>query len=305
MHRSHSVMLPRRGQFRQLYRALDRKNLIGRTPIIFCEGDSWFSTPLAMNLLDWLVSPAPQDGEQGVPLFGKGGLFFRSERSGDHASAQFAKPGRAMFTDRALGDVVGWFRGFEFDVVLLSAGGNDFADRYLEETFRGKSNLSPQDAFEVVMESKRFDQIRDAYALCISKFRAIKAVPILAHTYSYPRLIGKEAHLTVGNLGAAALLKKSTGPWIDPHIKYVIKQRDSGGVELREFARMLVDGFEEHVLRKLRDSNNGAFDYVDLRALLPADGDWFDEMHPTESGFHRLASAVRPAVIQALPPSKQ
>ena len=50
---SQSLMTTRRGEFRTLYRALARQPAaFASTPIVFCEGDSWFSTPLAMNLLD-------------------------------------------------------------------------------------------------------------------------------------------------------------------------------------------------------------------------------------------------------------
>ena len=78
-----SLMNTHRGEFRRLYRELTRKpKLFASTPIIFCKGDSWFSTPLSMNLLDWLVFPTPKDEEKGVPLFGAGGLFFRTEDSG-------------------------------------------------------------------------------------------------------------------------------------------------------------------------------------------------------------------------------
>ncbi|MEJ2789523.1 MULTISPECIES: hypothetical protein [unclassified Pseudoxanthomonas] len=74
---SQSLMTTRRGEFRTLYRALARKPAaFASTPIVFCEGDSWFSTPLSMNLLDWLVFPASEDEKKGVPLFGAGGLFF-------------------------------------------------------------------------------------------------------------------------------------------------------------------------------------------------------------------------------------
>ena len=46
---SHSVQTTQRGAFRRLYNTLKRdRDLRARTPVVFCEGDSWFSTPLAM-----------------------------------------------------------------------------------------------------------------------------------------------------------------------------------------------------------------------------------------------------------------
>ena len=64
-------LLPPHAQCLHIYRRLKQdKELFKRTPIVFCEGDSWFSTPLAMNILDWLVFPTPEEEERGVPLVG-------------------------------------------------------------------------------------------------------------------------------------------------------------------------------------------------------------------------------------------
>lgn len=306
---SQSTMLPLRGQFRQLYMALKHARLLDTTPIVFCEGDSWFSTPLAMNLLDWLVSPAPEDEEKGIPLFGKGGLFFRVERSGDHASPGFTDPGRVMFSRRNIDDLLGWYRKFDFDLILLSAGGNDFVDGFLRKTFRGLSQLSPQSAYQVVLDSGRYQQVRSAYEAFLTRFIAARPrVPVLAHTYVYPRLLGVEGPLTVYNAGLAAVLKKSVGPWIGPYIENVLAPgQGRNRQQMIEFAHLLIDGFEEHVLRTLKaDPRFSAnFDYVDLRNLLPNDSDWFDEMHPTEAGFHVLASQMRGALIARLPAAKR
>ena len=171
---SQSTALTLRGQFRQLYAALKRNDLLATTPVVFCEGDSWFSTPLAMNLLDWIVSPAPDDEARGVPLFGKGGLFFRVERSGDHASLNRAKPNRSMFVRRNIDDLLGWYRKFDFDLVLLSAGGNDFVEGFLQQTFAGLQGLSPRAAYQRVEASGRFHDVRAAYELFVSTFVAAR-----------------------------------------------------------------------------------------------------------------------------------
>ena len=119
-----------------------------------------------------------------------------------------------------------------------------------------------------------------------------------------PRLIGTEAALGLGNLGVAALLKKSMGPWIGPNIEHVI----DGGIEAwRVFARLLIDGFVERVLHPLKEDARfgGMFDYVDLRGNLTADAQWHDEMHPTEAGFHELAVIFRTVLLAKLPPGKR
>lgn len=300
-----SSALSQRGQFRQMYMGLKAQRRLDSTPVILCEGDSWFSTPLAMNLLDWIVSPAPEDEERGVPQFGNGGLFFRVERSGDQAAPQTEHPGRSMFTKDNVEDLLGWFTRYEFDAVLLSAGGNDFVDTWLGHALAGKHGLTANEAFDAIVATGRYDEVRNAYAYFVGAMhKARPGVPILAHTYDYPRRIGSAAALGLGNLGVAALLKKSIGPWIGPNIEHVI----DGGVDAwREFARLLIDGFVARVLEPLKSDARygGMFDYVDLRGNLTADAQWNDEMHPTEAGFYKLAVIFRAALLAKLPPAKR
>ena len=288
MPQSQSLLSTRRGEFRQLYRALKRRRAaFEATPIVFCEGDSWFSSPLSMNLLDWLVWPAPQAEARGVPLFGAGGLFFRAEDSGDLALD--------MFSTRGIRDLADWYDGFDFDLVLLSAGGNDFVDGFLRDLFRGARPMGVDDAFQRVVASGRYDQVRSAYRTLVSRFQAIHPhTPILAHTYDYPRRMGQAAQFTLGNIGAAALLKQGTGPWIGNRVAHVLPD----AADQRRFARLLIDGFVERVLLPLRDdpASGRVFDFVDLRGTLTRDTQWFDEMHPTGEGFALLARRFRSAM---------
>lgn len=282
---SQSLMTTRRGEFRTLYRALARnKPAFASTPIIFCEGDSWFSTPLSMNLLDWLVFPAPADERRGVPLFGAGGLFFRTEDSGDRAVD--------IFTRRRIRDLSRWYEGFDFDLVLLSAGGNDFVDAFLLRTFQGAPPMSAEAAFQRVVATGRYGEVLRAYRAFIEAFQAIKPdTPILAHTYDYPLELGRKGKLTLANLGAAALLKQGVGPWIGNRIAHVLPELG----QQRDFARRLIDGFVERVLIPLRDDRGTGrvFDFVDLRGTLTQGSQWFDEMHPTGAGFDTLAGKFR------------
>lgn len=287
-----SLMTTRRGEFRALYRALQRdRRAFEATPVIFCEGDSWFSTPLAMNLLDWLVWPAPADEARGVPLFGAGGLFFRTEDSGDLALD--------MFAPRRLRDLADWYQGFAFDLALVSAGGNDFVDGFLQRLFRGLRPMSAAAAFQRVLDSGRYLQVLAAYRSFVERFRAIRPrTPILAHSYDYPLRMGKAADLTLGNLGAAALLKQGAGPWIGNRVAHVLP----GAAQQRRFARLMTDGFVEHVLMPLRDdpASGRVFDFVDLRGTLRRESQWFDEMHPTGAGFALLADRFRRQMRQKL-----
>lgn len=287
-----SVTLTRRGQFRALYRELRRRPaLMATTPIVFCEGDSWLSTPLSMNALDWLVLPSAEDEAAGVPVFGSGGLFFRGEHSGDEATG--------MFTAKKVRDLADWYDGFAFDAVLLSAGGNDFVGDYLRKLLAKAGTMTAKAAFDRVVDDGRFDQVLAAYRRALDAFtRAKPTVPILGHTYDYPVRLGTPARTTVASLGVAALVKGQVGPWIQPHVAHVL----APAAQL-DFARRLIDGFEARVLAKLR-AQFAQFGYVDLRGTLRED-EWFDEMHPTEEGFRRVAEQLRTALVQVLPAAKR
>lgn len=294
---SQSVLTTRVGRFRAIHRALKREPaLLAATPVLFCEGDSWFSTPLAMNLLDWLVFPSPEDERSGVPVFGAGGLFLRKEHSGDLATG--------IFTASKVRRLVDWYEGFDFDIALFSAGGNDFVGAFLKRMFAGKPRMTPERAFDLVVASGRHAQVLAAYRRVIAAFVAARPrTPILAHTYDYPLALGRAGALGVAGIGAIALLKHDVGPWIAPHVAHVLPEPD----DQRAFARQLIDGFEQRVLRVLRDepASRGLFDYVDLRGTLRTESQWFDEMHPASAGFHLLAAKLRDAVIARLPPGKR
>jgi hypothetical protein len=287
------VMLSLRGQFRALYLELRRNPpLAATTPVVFCEGDSWFSTPLSMNLLDWIVYPDAAAEAAGVPLFGGGGLFFRTEHSGDEALD--------MFAAKKVKDLARWYAGFDFDAVLLSAGGNDFVGGWLQKLFAAAGPMSVQAAFAKVVASGRYEAVHAGYRRALAAFaKARPGVPVLAHTYDYPVRLGTPARTTLANLGAIALAKRRVGPWIQPHVAHVL---DAPGQVA--FARALIDGFEARVLRPLAQEFAGTFDYVDLRGTL-AHADWFDEMHPTGDGFRKLAAKVGARLRAALPPGKR
>lgn len=292
-----SVLTTRVGQFRAIHRELKRRPaLLAATPVVFCEGDSWFSTPLAMNLLDWLVFPSPEDERRGVPVFGAGGLFLRKEHSGDLATS--------IFTAAKVRRLADWYDGFAFDIALLSAGGNDFVGAFLKRTFAGTSRMTPEQAFDLVVASGCYARVLAAYRRVVAAFVAARShTPILAHTYDYPVALGRTGALGVAGIGAIALLKHDIGPWIAPHVARALPAI----ADQRAFARSLIDGFEQRVLRVVRDdpASRGLFDYVDLRGTLDSEVQWFDEMHPTSAGFHLLAAKLRGAVIARLPPGKR
>jgi hypothetical protein len=282
-----------KGKFRDVYRLLKRHHLLDTTPVILCEGDSWFSTPLSMNLIDQLVFATPEEEAAGKVFFGKGGLFFRAEKSGDRALN--------MFTEKNVNKLSKWYKAFDFDLVLLSAGGNDFVDEFLKKLFKNKPVITVQQAVQLVIDSGQYDKVLAAYRVFINKFISEKPhIPIIAHTYDYPVLLGKPANLTLSNIGLIALFKKKVGDWISNHVEDSLPNLN----DQVEFAKQLIDNFESRILSPLAIEFNNNFSYVDLRNTLTEDL-WFDEMHPSGLGFHKLAQKLKKPISDTLPVNKK
>lgn len=274
-------LLPTHGQFLEIYKRLRaNKKLFAQTPVVFCEGDSWFSTPLYMNLLDWIVFATPEDEARGVPITGRGGLFYRDETSG-HMAVD-------MFTPKSIKRLMKAYHAFEFDIALLSAGGNDFVSDYLKATFAGQGEMSVDDAFDLVVATGRFDQVREAWAAMLTAMVEIRPkTPIVTHTYAYPQRLDTPGELTLLNIGLAATLKKQVGPWIAPHVSKALPSK----ADQRAFVKRLIDGFAEDVLFELQamPKFKKQLRVVDLRDECTREVDWFDEMHPTTTSFKRMA----------------
>ena len=288
-----SIQTFRRGDFRKIYRLLKRHDLLKKTPVILTEGDSWFSTPLAVNLLDHLVHASVQEEKQGKVWLGEGGSFFRTEKSGDTAVN--------MFADENVEKLGKWFKSFDFDLVLLSAGGNDFVGDFLHELFLDKPIMSVEAAVKLVVDSGRFQDVFDAYSLFILHFMKINpTIPFIAHSYDYPVRLGRASELTLSNIGLIALFKKEIGDWISKNIKQSLIDESAR----LNFARLLIDNFVKLVLEPLSQKFPKNFSYVDLRGTLPSKDYWSDEMHPTGAGFLQLAEKFKPSILAGLPENK-
>lgn len=275
-------VLPTHGQFLEIYKRLrGNKKLFNRTPIVFCEGDSWFSTPLYMNILDWLVFATPDEESQGVPVMGRGGLFYRDETSGHLATG--------MFTAKNVKRLMKAYAAFDFDIALLSGGGNDFVSDYLKATFaKQKTPISVDAAFALVVNTGRYDEVRDALTRMLDAMVVTRPkTPIVIHSYCYPLKLGAQGALTLANIGAIAAFKRQIGPWIGPHVQAALPALE----DQRRFARKMIDGYADRVLFPLQQTPRfrNLLRVLDLRNDCPNESDWFDEMHPTGASFHRLS----------------
>jgi hypothetical protein len=261
-------------------------------PAIVWYGDSWFSTPLYKNL-------ARQSAEA------IDGLRLIAGTPGALAAK--------LFSPSAAKNLCGRLAGDPWDVLCLSAGGNDALSDRLEKVYApwmkgNKAKLSPEAAFDLLLESKLFDRMRDRYAtlldLVASKVhRKRPHFRVIGHTYAPLRRIGAAGDLTIGNIGLLAILKDDVGPWLYGPMKRVLASKADGAVFAR---RLLQQGFRDRVMKACAKDYGAFFSFVDLGAVdLADDALWYDEIHPTEGGFQRFIPAFNGAIRAALPAQKR
>lgn len=266
--------------------------------LLYAEGDSWFDkfTPIPQtgtNLLEALRLPA------------FAGLVDASH-IGD--------------TSREI--VTGWqrrrtkemFRLFDFDAILLSAGGNDlknlFAALYFDlgEQREGRAVVASADRLRRAQHADVIDEFFDGVVDDVRAFIALRdealsertrAAPLFLHGYDHlqPRPAGARIFAATG-LGA--------GPWLYPSLKHA--GLDDG--QMLSLAQRVVDELNERLRALVLSLGDGAnVWFVDQRGLLTLaapgseglSGDWIDEIHPSAAGFAKLAAQRwNPWLAQAL-----
>jgi hypothetical protein len=264
-------------------------------PALLYWGDSWFSTPLYLNL-------ARQS------LLRINGMAMVVGKPGAMASELFGGNNVDQMIDR--------IKGSPFDVLCLSAGGNDQLSERLATSFSAwqppsqRPKITAAEAFALLNAVGGFGPVRAAYTKVLDAVRSEvlptrPAFRVVGHTYAPLQRIGVPADLTVDNIGLIAWLKGEIGPWLWKPMQHVLTDL----VEGKRFADLLLfDGFRDQVLEPLSAPNafGDFFSYADFEGFLPAlqSSFWYDEIHPTEDGFAQLAEQFNMAVRSALPPVK-
>ena len=248
--------------------------------LVYAEGDSWFDkfTPLPLrgtNLLDAIRTPFHA-------------MVVDVAHIGDEAS-EIVSGWQARQTE-AMFDL------FRFDLILLSAGGNDLKNLFAElfrirAAERGNAAWTPAELAtlanpanytayfnQVTADLEKFFDIRDKS----SKNAATKII-MNGYDYLQPRPAG--AAIFAGS-------KLGTGPWLYP----VMKAAGLTSAQMRAATDAVVDELNRQLGDLCKVPANNAL-LIDSRGLLkPAapettgpDADWMDEIHPTEEGFTKLA----------------
>lgn len=263
-------------------------------PMLLYWGDSWFSTPLYRNLAR------------------------QSARRIDGLGRVVGKPGAMaseLFAKRELKRIEKRLMANPFDVMVISAGGNDSLSKRLDRVFDdwtanpgSKAKITADEAFAVLQNANLFDGILSRYQALMEMAAKVQSkrpnFRVVGHGYAPLKRIGVAGDLTTLNIGILAWLKDDVGPWLWRPMQHVLIDHAAA----QDFAfRLLVDGFRDQVLKPIAADHPGLFDFADFSALPAArtDAFWFDEIHPTEAGFAQIAPLLNQRIRDALPAAKQ
>ncbi len=259
------------------------REYLATRPAIAYWGDSWFSTPLYKN------------------------LYWNSFARIDGISLRLGGPGLTaakMLTPSACRNYAQRLKSREFDVLCLSIGGNDGLGA-LPALFAGAGRLSAEQAFQKLLNAHVFEGIRSRYAVLLEAMSQVRpGFRVVGHGYAPLRRIGEPGATSIKNLGLAAPLIGNVGPWLWPATKTVLGSK----AEARRFADLLlVEGFRDRVLAPSKADFPALFSYADFSQVADAaqDAFWYDEIHPTETGFGVLAIGYNAMIRAALPAAKR
>ncbi len=228
--------------------------------VIVTEGDSWFSYPLNANLADY------------VEMMNDFSML-RLEHNGDEAR-EILESGSEQ-----LKKLKYYLKNYPIDLLMMSAGGNDLVAGELGKVLNKKvAGATWQSAVKLGLLTTVLDDIVAAYSRLLDARDTLRPkCVVVAHSYCYFQPTGRKATGPFGLLTA--------GPWMRPVLTARGIDPDTEG---RDVARYLVD--ELHARLQALAAARPGFQVVDMRAALPVDErHWADEIHPSGTGFRRLA----------------
>jgi len=241
------------------------------TPDILALGDSWLWYP-ANNLLN----PVNRySGEPTILAYGDNGV----------ESVELLHPSHFEPFRKSLAGYP------SVRIVMLSAGGNDFAGL---EDFEALLNpdcsgfTTPEACFRGDEPAKLLKVVLDAYREIIDKTLATRRkATVLVHNYDYAIPTG------IGFLGLGQWLKAPMDACQVP-AKGALKP----GSLRRRVVSLLIDALGAG-LKGLETEYSGKVIYVPTPGTL-GDDDWANELHPTKSGFNRLGRDKFAAVVKGI-----
>jgi lysophospholipase L1-like esterase len=238
---------------------------------VFVEGDSWFSYPAGFwkgrKLVTWLRQH-PRVPLNLLTIANPGDTLFK---------LAFGGSGDLDLALRRVRE-----QGGDVDVVLLSAGGNDFFRRVADVVPLARPPFIDAAALDAL-----FAEFRRWYAELVRRVRRrVRVAPILLHGYDY----------VYPTLGARRILGVfPVGPWLGEHLIGTLRL---SAEDQRKVARRLVDAFNDDLLATLPADLPGV-EHLDLRGTLTVPSDFADEIHPSDAGMRKLADKFADAIAAA------
>ena len=255
-------MAPTHKQKRYLLKFLDESiRRHPNRPVIFSEGDSWFSFPIHANVIDFLDEMA-----------GRRISLLRLEKNGDKALTMIHGRQKAKLAD--------YMERYQPQALLFSGGGNDVVGADLRPLLRPKlQGMAWRDCIFDAQLDLRMTQLECAYReLVLLRDQAAPNCHIYTHGYDYAVPDGRKAKLWGIRVG----------PWMEQYLeeKDIIDPDDQ-----RRIIRFLIDRFNQMVIDV--ESLSSKFTVVRTRRTLAHPQDWNDELHPSRDGFERIAEKFR------------
>lgn len=256
-----------RRDFKWLCKNTNRINMVA-------EGDSWFAYPRKnliigrnANIIDWVAKSIREKDKANL---------LRIAGNGDEAVEMMAGSQK-----RELAETL-WDCDDKIDLILFSGGGNDVVGKWDMDRLLNpyQSGFSARQCINNKRFKRKLLQIRLAYEELLElRNDYAPSAKIVTHTYDLLKPNKKAAKF-------AGI--KVTGPWIYPYLieKGIPEFKHQTVVKhlLTDMKKMLLD------LSEL-NANKGKLIVVNTHGTLtPGNGrDWKDEMHPSSSGFKRIA----------------
>ena len=241
---------------------------------ILVEGDSWVSHPLLRNLAHQLDILGGDD-------FG----ILNLAVPGDTAANLLEKNGRQL---KQVGQLIATKTyGYEFDLIFISAAGNDIVgDELMDYVDEYSADIDDPATLLNTAFDKAVETAVKGYENLIrlrNKSRANKTTPIVTQAYCYvkPRLVGTK------------FFGRSFGKgWIKRYLdlkKIPAKHQPAMVVEM-------LSRFHDRLVQL--EAKYSGFYVVDTRKALLKSGKphlpWFhDEIHPTNEGFRKVAAVIQ------------
>jgi hypothetical protein len=235
-------------------------------PLIVAEGDSWFEFPLNTDLLDWIgdryaVLSLAKAGDAWPDIINEeGGIYGDGTPMGLFATIDAERP----------------------QIVLLSAGGNDFLGNieayvYPFEFGRPREQYIIREAFDPLLDLVEVNYREYADVI------VAKGAKLILHAYDYP--------------DPRAADEPSGGQWIGEPLEAF--RRIGDHTLWRQITIMMLDMFAAR-LRAVASSYPGKVFFVDQLGTIgttdyehgPDRRYWHDELHGTDEGFQIMSKGL-------------